>query len=330
MDNAYQIKTIINQSTQFYRIGYWKPLFIDENLIIESDIQKIIMNENNFNDLINKASKLAGSNDFFLTLIYEIYLLLIKPAKNLTNLLCMKVFMRHSNRLPIQNWKRISNEPRNENAGLLYPNAINSINIMMKGWDEIDEYRSIFSKMTFYSSPISRCIETIQILSSSNNIIIDPIYQFLIDEKFYYEFDKIHPLSDQITEIIKKLELLIDCKLSYQMQLYSIYSTRICYLDMGIYDPVLSNIIWNEIKEILPALYNDFYVFYLSKVDLKPYLIDFNDSSIIVTHDNLVFSLAKFLAKEKVLKLPKYLSNVRIEKWTDGIRIFYDNLLIRN
>jgi hypothetical protein len=47
------------------------------------------------------------------------------------------------------------------------------------------------------------------------------------------------------------------------------------------------------------------------------------------THDSVIYPLAYKLNNYELIKLPDYCSSIRIEVWSDLLRIYYDELLIQ-
>lgn len=103
---------------------------------------------------------------------------------------------------------------------------------------------------------------------------------------------------------------------------------------MNYKNDILFDPIWDEIKPLVCEIYNNNFQYLSWEYDeiIKKIIINNSKHKIICTHDNFIFLLVKWFAIKNgnlnLLHLPEYLSNIRIESWTDGYRVYYDNLLL--
>jgi len=341
--NFYEVKTATNECTLCQISGFWKPLFKDryvngimnlrltdsDTIVMDNeypyvygDVQQLVIFSNKDNFIISdKYDYILCKSD---KLPY--YDLILKNPSPIETLIRMKIFIRHANREPINHWPIIDGQNlRNYNAPLL-PSANNSVEQLVNAFNKIESYSQL-CQSNLISSPVKRCIDTVKLFQkfweTNNKITIEEKYQFLIDPKYYSEFDKLHTMNN---DVLIRLGKLLNIEITYQMQLYELWTTRICYIDMGYKNNILYDPIWQEVEPVLQTLYNCFFLFYKDKKHFPP---TDGKSEFICTHDNLIFYLAKFYQNtQEELKLPKYLSNIRIEHWSNSCRIYYDNLLI--
>lgn len=281
------------------------------------------------------------------------YHILIKNQSH-SKLIKTIIFNRHGNRFPITKIKffeKIMNgdEKHNEDANLLPIGFTNSFNL----GKELKEYYNNNNVICF-SSPYQRCQDTIQSIMdglninekiniendlkfTTKNLILDITDEDL--DIFYNKYIPILRIMEQILKIESKIAYTSNDKINNLYKFYEYYSSIICYSDLGIdidkYIPKKFNKEFNETtKIVLNTLFDKYQNLindYLEEI-LNKYINLNNNLILCSTHDNLVFILAKYIAKKNnindLLELPDYLSTVRIEIWDNMIRIYYNNYYI--
>lgn len=258
------------------------------------------------------------------------------------------IFHRHGNREAIVKFPIFDNTPYNFDASLL---DIGKKNAYQFGKDikniyKIDQH--LFNKFNFTTSPVKRCEETLE--NILNGLEINhKVYHWT---KLYFGHERsVYQIIDQNPEMKlmnEKYSPLIEkiCKLfnipeneKYSCHfLYDIHSSIQCYKDTcsDIINKFLTPELDKEINDATTESYNLFIQLLSDHLSsqLKNIIDEVNNNhakfSICSTHDTLVFSLAKYLANKNNIKynfeLPHYLSNIRIETWSDNShRIYYNN-----
>lgn len=145
-----------------------------------------------------------------------------------------------------------------------------------------------------------------------HNIQINPVLAGVIDE-----FNLIKP---DIT-----IESAYGCTINYDKDYYDIYSTIQCYKEEKGVDFKLEKIIQQYAENYYNCSFNKGYL------PLKQYIDKLLKSDItfgyLSTHDSAIFSLAKSYKKINY-RLPKFCSCIRIEKWSNCTRVYYDYELV--
>ncbi|MEM0354243.1 MAG: histidine phosphatase family protein [Thermoplasmata archaeon] len=289
--------------------------------------------------------------------IIHYHVIIKKPSTSF----CLKkliVFHRHGNREPIFKFPIIEilrdlNFGLNPNAQLL---PIGRKNSFQFGHDLRKIYnldKTFLENSIYLTSPLSRCRETLENiirgLGGNNTIIIledllthidsglveildlpqlDSLYR-----NYKCSFDKIK----RIFCIHPSTEDTWKSKFNFIYDIYNYYCSLQCYRDLGIdisqyIDESLESLFGKMAKKCYNFIchYNQIF----SRKSIKR-IITFtrklNKKLVLCsTHDTLIFTLAKYYASKYHisfdLNLPNYLSNIRIEEWSDGVtRVFYDN-----
>lgn len=262
------------------------------------------------------------------------------------------VFCRHANRTPIIKFPVIekifgnTDMSHNPNANLLDIGRTNSIKF---GNDlkNIYNLQNDFVKNSFFmSSPLLRCQETVKNIITglglpNEHISIVEKLKMLIPEKINQMVSEICPFEkyQKLYEKICKSFGLSNCsKAKYRpLDLYDYYCSVQCYRDMNIdMRKFIDEQTENELALVAQEIYNVIscysHVFYKDTIkELISVVMDMEYNLIVCsTHDTLIFTLTKFFAEtngtDHNFELPHYLSNVRIEQWSDGtIRLYYGN-----
>jgi phosphohistidine phosphatase SixA len=219
------------------------------------------------------------------------------------------------------------------------------------------------SDAIFLTSPKIRCRETINgiinglglsdpIIHESDKLTFglsgeNALEKACTDENIILLFDKYdditrkvesilpinHPGTDTIDGPVGKLLILF--------QLCDYYDLLQCYQDVKknkYYDGQFKIDLDAAVKKIRNVLSHYYQLTYHNVfAELIDHVISLPNKLIICsTHDSVLFPLVKYLSyssnqnnDNNDLELPNYLSNIRIEEWSDGmIKIYYDNLLL--
>ncbi|AYV85617.1 MAG: putative ORFan [Satyrvirus sp.] len=279
------------------------------------------------------------------------------------------ILVRHANREPITKLPSIEkllnndNMTTNSDAKLLPIGHQNSIKFGddIRKIYELDD--NFISNMVFLSSPFERCRDTLTNIATGLKLKVN--FEIIDTEKLKIESKhyvvKFEDITGEFDKLFFKYEKLID-KLGnifgFQNEfseddlknninrrlklakLYDYYSSMACYKDMGI-DTIkfMDEELEKEFEEATLNVYNIMHhnnQFMISS-HIKNIISDLInlDSNLVIgcTHDTLIFIIAKFFSHIHKTnfnyELPHYLSNIRIEEWTDGVfRIYYNNWLL--
>lgn len=249
------------------------------------------------------------------------------------------IFIRHANREPIAIFKEIHIDYDILTSRLIdLMKDPSQAQLIEKGRENASAFGEVIRKkhgenFKLFSSPVKRCQDTIYHLTNRTDIVVDDVFRFSVSKIF----KKNYTLSNYAVETMgnsTNLRQYISTNLGVSFEepldFYYIYSSLKCYEDMGVN---LNNYITPIIREIFCAetvnLYNDFFDRYAETN--RKHMMDVlnslpNESSIVCTHDHLIFALAKCYTKKK-LCLPEYLSNIRFEYFSNGtIKIYYDDV----
>ena len=220
----------------------------------------------------------------------------------------------------------------------------------------------IVADAIYLTSPKTRCKETMYNIINGLTINKDKIEIHectkLIFNPTDYDLeaakdnDIIDTLFDEYYGLVNKLESIIKLygnyyisgndtdkkgKLLSLVKIYEYHTAIQCYGDLGVnISDFVDDQLEIELNESTEKVCNILYhCCQLTFSDVFKDLIDYTnnfDCKLLMcsTHDSLILPLAKYLAylnKNTLdLELPCYLSNVRIEEWSDGIiRIYYNN-----
>lgn len=276
--------------------------------------------------------------------ILHYHVILQPKIENSVYLKKLIIFHRHSNREPIVKFpifERIlgsDNFKKNKEANLL-PIGHENSKIFGQQIKKVYNLDSNFlTNVAYFSSPAKRCLQTAENVLLGLDLKNIPIN---IETKFRFDV----PDNVQVDKRLEKYQSILQSfneKLEFDsknsvLELYQIFSCLSAYKDLGIETTKLLS----SVKElILQESASDIYNICIEKLvrSSDEFLIDIiksiinkeNNLVICSAHDNLIFCLAKyFQIKNEVkygLELPKNLSNIRIEIWSDDVkRIYYDN-----
>lgn len=265
------------------------------------------------------------------------------------------VFHRHGNREPIFTFPAIE-----KIINRSYPYAkllpVGHENSYKFGSDLKNIYgldKKFISNSVFQTSPVFRCVETIQnimaAMGAKNNILINKQLKPILSDEINNLSEKNIIFRTEYENILERL----DDKFGFtkypnkdrnrrMMDIYDFHSSIQCYRDMGIdMEKYIDREFENTLNIACTELYN--FVSYHNQLYLQDELNDLisntmsGNTNLVVcsTHDVLIFILVKYFACKNNISynfgLPHYLSNIRIEKWSNGvIRIFYGNNYLGN
>lgn len=261
------------------------------------------------------------------------------------------VFHRHGNREPILKIpifeNKIKHNYQHNDAVLLqigHKNAYDFGSDLKKIY-KMDE--KFLSKSVFLSSPVIRCTETIQNIINSlgikKNIVPSEELKFGICDELNSQSEKNILFRKEYEAILNELDNKFGMAHYFKssprrlMDLYDYHSSVQCYRDMGAnIEEILDKDTEEKINIASKEIYN-MTSHYNQKV-MANELVDIILGTLSIptnlvvcsTHDTLIFVLVKYIASKNNIvhnfDLPHYLSNFRIEKWSNGIiRIFYNN-----
>lgn len=279
------------------------------------------------------------------------------------------ILHRHANRPPLVSSKIfekiLGNNPdriRDRNCDLLPIGIENSVLFGKKIREIYNLNSEFFSDAIYLSSPYYRCRQTLLAIISGFEIDSQPclansekLKQNFVEinndltkkmEVVEPEYEKYINLLNKLEDImgVREIKYPVQCSLAHKIyyleHLYVYYSTLQCYADMGVdTEKYVDKNTQNELHDVTKNIHNLLYHHYQSASDKKIKEFIFQivnlDIKLLVcsTHDTLIFILAKYLAHINDininLELPDYLSNIRIEYWSDNsVRIFYNNCLL--
>ena len=275
------------------------------------------------------------------------------------------VLVRHGNREPnfklpaIEKILENSSLNYSSDAKLLPIGHQNSIKFG-KDIKEIYQLNDLFtSNPILLTSPYTRCKETLLDICAGLDIqkkelieteilgltVRDNVIKFDdIDgeiDGLYLKYSHIIDHLDQIFEIKRKYsdKDLEDAKFRRLRltQLYEVYSNVVCYREMGIdIGQFMSPKFEKEFNEATLIVFNTLYRYHQFLIpdqmeEIMKYVSNL-DSNLVIgsTHDSFIFILVKYLSNKFGInfnyELPHYLSNIRIEQWSDGeSRMYYNN-----
>lgn len=256
------------------------------------------------------------------------------------------VWFRHANRYPTKQFTNIkihSDHTKYVTKDAPLIDSIGFINAKKFGSELKNIYElsdDFVSDIISISSPYTRCIQTIQQVLLGLNVIseIKIIEQLQMSEfkDIQSELNKIS-FDDYHHKLLNKLSTDLEWKSNKMIDLYSIHSTIKCYEDLNIdiLDSSTKKLLDQSTKSInnvsgtLDQKINSDAIKNIIKLTTN-----FDHKLILCSaHDHLIFTLAKYFAIknniENDLDLPHYMSNVRIEYWSDQVvRIYYGNCFI--
>lgn len=334
----------------FHSEGSWKPQFVHRtkketnpflldptieghNIILHRPFSKKVLQEiiDHLKYTLPKHAKIIFCDKKNIN-----YYLLLKPNAYPSKLSHLTVFHRHANRLPILRFpvfelelKRIEYNPQADLTELGFQKSKEFAKDLARIYNLDRSY-----KYSLHSSPIKRCQDTLSTIKNTLNLFeeieIDNDLMFSIsaDQKKNLELEK-------CANVIEILEQRLKLKSIDVRQIPDIYSSLICYAEMGktILTPFEMEIVRVATDYVMNYIFDNVLHHYNGLIErlMKKY-VQFNNSlydiKLCSTHDTLVFLLSKSFTK-KPLEYSKYLSNVRFESWTDGeVRVYYDNICL--
>lgn len=317
---------------------------IEDDPGIEYIYQKFLEKfpKNDLNIYINGASSRSIKN----ILHYHAIIKAPSPTTILPKLTKLIVWFRHANRYPTKQFTNIkihSDHTKYVTKDAPLIDSIGFINAKKFGSELKNIYElsdDFVSDIISISSPYTRCIQTIQQVLLGLNVIseIKIIEQLQMSEfkDIQSELNKIS-FDDYHHKLLNKLSTDLEWKSNKMIDLYSIHSTIKCYEDLNIdiLDSSTKKLLDQSTKSInnvsgtLDQKINSDAIKNIIKLTTN-----FDHKLILCSaHDHLIFTLAKYFAIknniENDLDLPHYMSNVRIEYWSDQVvRIYYGNCFI--
>lgn len=323
-------------------------------------ITEIIDNEYPNSDYIVMINK--RENRSILSILHY-HAMLKEPSYHPIYLDKLIVFFRHGNRQPIHKFPIIekkylgnNNYEMNLDAELLpigYKNAVKFGEDLKEIYhlNKVSTESDITNNIACFTSPKKRCIDTLAGVMEGIGI---KNYDFTISEKLIFpdshnlyhllrNLKSIKELQSQYNNLLTNLDNILGMNEPNDLaKLYKYYSGIPCYQDLGIniHEYIGKNLM-NDLTNATIQAHNKIFYYYqlfFSEIikDLISSFINTNGSLVLCsTHDNLIFVFAKYLAKinniNVDLEMPHYLSNIRIEKWSDGTkRVYYNNCYLGN
>jgi hypothetical protein len=286
--------------------------------------------------------------------VLHYHVILKQPTIQNIHLEKLIIIHRHGNREPITKFpvfEKMFNNPNlntNKDALLLPIGHQNSYEFGLKLKEIYELKEDSLSDSIFVTSPVTRCKETIigvinglGLNANASSILESKILRFITDPNMLFAIENIPEIKSKyqkyaplISKLCKAFGIIPDGTL---MQLHILHTTLICYREMNL---DLNNIIDHDTEiqfdnatiETYNMIFDYYQMLDLDNIDKIMSFIIKLDAKLVVctTHDHLVFLLAKYFAHQNDIKynfeLPHYLSNVRIEHWSDGmVRVYYNN-----
>lgn len=323
-----------------------------DNLIMVDhayDIAKKLFPNSDYHIVLNKSHLRSIKSIYHYHLVTKIHQAIPSKLKHLI------IFNRHANRTPIMFFPQIENilgnvrqsYPDNPTANLtdLGRSMAKKFGSELLNIYELDN--AFVENNCFISSPFDRCIDTVNEIANGMGIIepriqISDILRFKLNRSDYLEDS-----SDKIIGIISSLNNRLGTNVEpLGSVLYDFLSSMRCYEDVGInFEEIFGKDFINDFTLETKYHYNlmsDFFSRHYGGAlctiinSIISNTINSNiNLSICSTHDHLIFIMMKYLTrlnnfidKNLELELPEYLSNIRIEIWTDETRIYYNNWYI--
>lgn len=264
------------------------------------------------------------------------------------------IFHRHANRWPILQFPIFENNmiiktPKNIDVPLLFIGEQNAKRFgqNLKEIYQLDD--NFLSKVRIISSPSLRCEQTsnhmLHGLQINNKITINYMMRYGAEQeaiKTILNSDECKDLHKKYENLLNDIGKIIGLQLDDIMVLYDVHSSIVCYRDIGFQvNKYISIGLEKELNDATLHIHNfiNNHLQDFSKKELSnivSFANNFKDNLILCSsHDTLIFLLAKYYAiNNKVLyplELPAYLSNIRIEQWSDNkTRIYYNNYYLSN
>lgn len=270
------------------------------------------------------------------------------------------IFNRHGNREPIMFFPTIE-----KSLGRLFDYSIENhaaeltdigrskSNIFGSELHKIYELSNEFvNNNCLMSSPFNRCIDTLYNIANGLNIESASItksnlLRFKINDELknvitnkLLTMKNSPPFEQIIGELNKKLGTKSEISPS---KLYDFHSSMKCYEDMSInFDEIFGKefivkffsataFYYHAMAEILADICSDKLQYLIGSIVTNTIKSKIN-LTMCSTHDHLIFTLMKLLAKKNNFihkpsdcELPEYLSNIRIEIWSDETRVYFNN-----
>ena len=277
------------------------------------------------------------------------YHAIIKEPSVAAHLSKLLILVRHGNREPILKLgvieAKLGGSAGMNHEPLLLPsgheNAIKFGSDIKTIYQLNDEF---LSSVCMVSSPAVRCRQTMEGVVKGLGISpgITDCPQLRVDNNDYVadlKLDGLDQYQDLYLDICNALGTDPNPKL-YPLKLYYIYCSLVCYQDMGIdIKEYITEETWQKLVAAATHTYNGVqhqhqFVFRSEIESIIDHMLNLDKKLVIgCTHDTLILMICKYFSHKFNIKfdyeLPHYMSNIRIEEWTDNTRrIYYNNWLL--
>ena len=263
------------------------------------------------------------------------------------------IYYRHANRYPITEFECLNEMAKAQGIeiqnGQLTAKGHEAARTFGQHLTTVYNLEPLIGDVSCFTSPIERCIETaicIQPeLGTSEPIHVKPVLGIIptIDDNLVT--DVLDELHAEVTSVITKVQA--KCGVAdtahTQAQAFLVISelmtTMVSYTDIGVdVEAFLGKKLKANLERVSVKAYNwlNRWQAQQNQELLKQWfdVADQCSSKLVLcaTHDFVIFTMAHDLAIKYGypgdLKMPGYLSSIRIEYWSDGVRIFYNNILM--
>lgn len=310
---------------------------------------------------------ITDNDDFMIWHDEQTYYIIVRPkviSKNLLSVLHkMIIIARHGPREPILCLPKLRSFHENDAS---FDNRVMDAQLTPYGIEYCYKFgkyiRNLFDKYiqfdqkttVLYSSKVNRTKESAinfykglfhdKAFDDKQCNISDTLVNLskLLDEKLKKLYDEFHDkltLNSVNEEITSNIENILGYKINKISDYYSVFSTVDLYVDHDINLPDnWSYEMMIQLREIAIEYYYKLFnktifcdVFTEDLFDLINQLLNNENINFayLSTHDVILYPLAFKINGYKV-KLPEFCSSVRYELWSSGLRIYYDDLLIKD
>lgn len=303
---------------------------------------------------------------------FNYYDIIIKPKASPSDpkpvLEKVTIYHRHANRYPITEFECLNELAVTQGI------EIQNGQLIAKGYEEARAYgkhllevynlEPLIGDVTYYSSPIERCVETAiciqqglgrppgltsenacSLMVTSEPVHVKPVLGVVPTVNDDLVTDVLDDMYAEVTSVITKVRAKCGVADTPHTQAKSflavseLLTTMIAYSDIGVdVEEFLGKQLLTDLTRVSTQAYNWLNRWQAQQnQELISQWFDVGNqcSSKLVmcaTHDFVIFTMAHDLAIKYGypgdLEMPGYLSSIRIEEWTDGKRIFFNNRLM--
>lgn len=260
---------------------------------------------------------------------------LIKPRSIPSKLLKLTIYHRHAHRSPIVSIPKLG---RIINKGSIINKGLEAS--LQFGKDLANIYDLKHLTLTAYSSPVNRCHETLDKIMEGlgKRAFMNINTDLIIMPDCIPTLEGHDSLVNECQEVLNKIEEVLG-----KIDMWNgLFETVLClrteltaYCDMGVNVREMLGDLYEELERVSTVVMN---LVCKDYIDNNPYLVSrllpFSKEGLTIcaTHDITLFPFVKYFSSKYNypidLEFPEYLSNLRIEQWTDGVeRIYYNNRL---